>query len=132
MADNFNFTESGYSYESSNFDFGVGTPAATYTSFSFTETGYVGNYSFNFGSERAIYYILAGTSRNFTSIWADPTANIQTARMYVGTNGAGAALSVVDLEQKVLADAYDLTRGGAFEEELEREDIVDINVNIEV
>jgi len=74
--------------------------------------------------------ILAGTSKNFSSIWADPTANIETARMYIGSRGPGAAFSVVDLANGVLVDSYLIDKAGEHGEFLDSEDIVDINVSI--
>ena len=73
--------------------------------------------------------ILAGRSKNFTSVWADPNANIETAQMYVGSRGTGAALSVVDLAHNVLIDSYLIDKQGDLGEFLDSEDIIDINVN---
>ena len=75
------------------------------------------------------FKILAGTSRNFTSIWADPTANINTAKMYIGSVGSGAAFSVADLTTNTLSDSYLIDKKGDFNETLDSEDIIDINVN---
>lgn len=74
------------------------------------------------------YNILEGTSTNYQAIWADPTANINSAKMYVVTTGAGAAFSVVNLEDKTLADSYTITNPGLYEETLDSENIIDINV----
>lgn len=103
MSNNFNFTESGYTPDSYDFNFGV-APAVV------------------------IYNILSGTNRNFVAIWADSTANLNTAKVYIGTSGTNASFFVVDLENKVLYDSYSLTKVGVFNESLDREDIVDINV----
>lgn len=97
--------------------------------FDFTEAGYVYDSDFNFGFSVVTYKIIAGSAKNYTSIWADPTANIETAKMYVGTAGLGAAFSVIDLEHKVLIDSYTIDKEGQYDELLDSEDIVDINVN---
>jgi hypothetical protein len=99
------------------------------TNFNFTESGYVPNNDFNFGFSLKVYKILAGSSKNFTSVWADPNANIETANMYVGTAGPGAALSVIDIGHTTLIDSYKIDKEGTHGEPLDREEIVDINVN---
>jgi hypothetical protein len=76
------------------------------------------------------YNILSGTSSDYNSIWADANANINTGKFYVATTGSGAALSVVDLQLKTLADSYTLYNMGINKEFLNSEDIVDINVSI--
>jgi len=76
------------------------------------------------------YVILAGTSKNFTSVWADPTASINSGNLYVATNGAGASFSVVDLSRTVLTDSYLIDKKGGFDEVLERTDIIDINIGV--
>jgi len=99
--------------------------------FNFTETEYdPSNYNFNFGYTVPTLRILAGASKNFSSIWADPTANIETARMYIGSRGPGAAFSVVALANGVLVDSYTIDKEGEHGELLDSEDIVDINVSI--
>jgi hypothetical protein len=97
-----------------------------YNNFNFDTPGYIPSYNFNFGDARK--NILAGISSNFTSIWAEPDANIESSVMYVASAGTGAAFSVVDLSQQTLSDFYTITATGAAEEALEREDIEDINV----
>ena len=72
--------------------------------FNFIETNYVPSYDLNFGAYYTQLNILNGTRENFTSIWADTNANINTARVYIGTSGDGAALSIVDLNREVLVD----------------------------
>lgn len=99
------------------------------TNFNFTDANYIPSNNFQFGYSYTVYTILAGQSKNFTSIWADPDANINNAKMYVATTGSGAAFSVVDLEHKVLIDSYKIDHKGINEEFLDREDILDINVN---
>ena len=98
--------------------------------FNFTEHGYTpNNYNFNFSVGYITYNILPGTNKNFVAIWADPTANLDTAKVYVGTAGTDASFFVIDLENKVLYDSYTLTKVGGFGESLDQENIVDINVN---
>ena len=72
-----------------------------------------------------VYYIFPTQNKNFVAIWADPTSNLDIAKVYVGTTGS---FFVIDLENKVLYDSYDLTKVGGFNESLDREDLVDINV----
>ena len=97
--------------------------------FNFTESGYIPNsYDLDFNPGYSMYNILSGANKNFIAIWADPTANINTAKVYVGTTGTNASFFVIDLENKALYDSYNLTKVGGFNESLDREDIVDINV----
>ncbi len=92
--------------------------------FDFIESGYVpDSYDFDFTSESFVYNVLAGTSNNFTAIWADPTTSLSTGKMYIASP---AAFSVVD--STVLVDYYTTTHSGAGEEVLQREDIKDINI----
>lgn len=94
--------------------------------FNFTRSGYVTeNNDFHFGD--SYIAILAG-NRNFVAIWADPTANIASAKMYVASAGTGAAFSVVNLATQELFDSYTITDPGIDNETLDAEDIVDINV----
>lgn len=101
--------------------------------FDFIRTGYYAPQdpiSFDFGATTVtVFNVLAGASVNFTSVWADPNSGINNARLYVASNGSGAALSVVGLEHQVLLDSYSTTEDGINEEFLDSEDIVDINVN---
>ena len=76
-----------------------------------------------------IYYIFPGQNKEFIGVWADPTANLNTARVYVGTTGTSASFFVIDLENKVLCDLYSITEVGRFNELLDQEDIIDINVS---
>jgi hypothetical protein len=76
-----------------------------------------------------VYSILGGYSTNYLAVWADPTANIQSGSMYVSTTSSGAAFSVVNLEHNVLVDCYTTTLSGTYDEPLEDEDIIDINVS---
>jgi hypothetical protein len=103
MANNFNFTDSGYS------------PPIIY--------------SFNFGEDSplSIYTILQGGSNNFVSIWADADAGINDGKFYVSGSGNGAALCVVNLNTQVLSDFYTISHSGRFNDQLDNEDIEDIN-----
>ena len=97
--------------------------------FNFTESGYIPNsYNFDFNPGYFMYNILSGANKNFIAIWADPTANINTAKVYVGTTGTDSSFFVIDLENKVVCDSYNLIKVGGFNESLDREDIVDINM----
>lgn len=110
-------------------------PSNTNVQFNFTDFGYSApsstNVVFDFGvsDEEEAVAILAGTSRNFTSVWADTSASRNNAYMYVASAGSGAALSVVNLSLKSLSDSYSTSTQGDFGENLEREDIVDIVTN---
>ena len=75
------------------------------------------------------YGVLGGISTDYSSVWADPTANIQSGNVYVGTTGSGSAFSVVALEHNVLIDCYSTTLSGSWKESLEGEEIKDINVS---
>ena len=68
-----------------------------------------------------IFNILAGTSNYFTSIWA------YDGKMYVASSDA---FSVVNLAAGTLIDCYTQTDGGANNEPLIGNDIVDINANM--
>lgn len=96
--------------------------------FDFTEANYISSNDFSFDSY--LYRVLSGTSSNYTSIWADSTANINTGRFYVASAGIGAALSIIDLQSKILVDSYKIDVMGNNMEFLDSENIVDINVSI--
>jgi len=92
--------------------------------FDFDTPGYIpDSYNFNFGLDTYVYSVLAGTSNNFTAIWADPTANLSTGKIYIASP---AAFSIVN--NTVLFDYYTTTYSGAANEALTQEDIVDINI----
>jgi len=92
--------------------------------FNFTEGGYIpNNYNFNFYTPVITYDVLAGTSNNFTAIWADPTASLSTGKFYVASP---AVFSIVN--DTVLIDYYTTTHKGAANETLEQNDIKDINI----
>jgi len=67
-----------------------------------------------------IFNILDGTSNYFTSIWAYDN------KMYVASSNA---FSVVNLSTGALIDCYTQTDGGANNETLIGDDIVDVNAN---
>lgn len=75
------------------------------------------------------YNILSGINKNFTGIWADSTANINTGKVYASTSGDGASFFIIDLLNNVLYSTYTINNKGAFGESLDQENIVDINVN---
>lgn len=94
--------------------------------FNFTESGYTpDSYDFNFSPGYFMYNILSGVGDNFVAIWADPVANLDTAKVYVGSS---ISFFVIDLEKKALYDTYTLSKKGSFGESLDQENIVDINV----
>ena len=96
--------------------------------FNFTESGYIPSYDFDFGYTPptiTIYSILAGLSNYFTAIWADADASLSNNKMYVASGGA---FSVVDLSINQTVDRYTKTVAGGAQETLLAEDIVDINV----
>lgn len=102
------------------------------TNFNFTESGYVPSYNFNFGLDwvPSYFHILAGTSNNFTAIWADEDASMDNSKkMYVAS---ASAFSVVVLNDpdSVLFNYYTTTHSGAGNEALTQEDIKDINIVI--
>lgn len=105
------------------------TPPAS-PDFDFTEGGYTPpadslEADFDF-VPAGVYLILAGTSVNFTSIWAEPTADISTGRFQVASRGTGAALSIIIIDDKTLYDYYTTTVSGRAQEALESDKIVDL------
>lgn len=99
------------------------------TDFDFTEGGYVPSSSFNFGGGVFVYSVLKGVLNYFSSIWADPDAGLDTGKMYVASQGTGAAFSIVDLSLNTVVDYYTTTHIGAANEALIAEDIVDLNAD---
>ena len=99
--------------------------------FNFKYPGYSppGNLDIKFNFLKPGLKILAGTSQSFVAVWADPTANIMTDKLYVASSGPGAALSVVDLANERLIDSYLIDKAGNYGELLESEDVVDINIS---
>ena len=91
--------------------------------FNFIEAGYSppANLNFDFGASSVIVIdVLAGSNNNFTSVWADPTANINTAKLYVASNGTGAAFSIVSIQFAVelghmaVVPVFEFLRSGLF------------------
>ena len=74
-----------------------------------------------------IHNILSGGSLYYNSIWADPTANINSEKFYTATTGSGAAFSVVDLQNNIVVDSYTIDKKGGGNEFLSDEGIIDIN-----
>ena len=92
--------------------------------FNFTESGYIpDSYDFDFISPYLVFNVLAGTSNNFTAIWADVDASLSTGKVYIASS---ATFSIVN--NTVLVDYYTTTFSGATNEALIQEDIVDINI----
>lgn len=92
------------------------------TNFNFTESGYTPSYSFNFSPPPtppvsiSIYSVLAGASNNFTAIWADSDAGLETGSFYIAS---AAAFSAV--KDTVLINAF------TYPTALDQNDIIDIN-----
>lgn len=89
-------------------------------------------YVFNFGLDELPIergrYVLFGATNNFVAIWADPTASLTNGKMYASSSGPSASFNVVNLDTEALVDYYTTTHNGAFNESLDQEDVVDINV----
>lgn len=99
MANNFNFTESGYS---------PGSP-----------------YNFDFSPPAASYPIIKGTTNNFTSIWADANAGLSASKMYIGLSGY---FNVINLSDQTIYDWYSTSHTGRGNETLDGSGVVDVNV----
>ena len=70
---------------------------------------------------------LAGTSENFTSIWAEPDAGISSGRFQVASRGLGAALSIMNIDDNTLYDYYNTTTAsGRANEVLDSNKTVDL------
>lgn len=96
----------------------------SYNNFNFTESGYIpGDLDFNFGADPTpeidYYYVLKGTSNNFSSVW------VSNNKMYVSSSNT---LTVIDLLTNTLYDWYDQTQVGRSNESLDHDDVVDITV----
>ena len=100
-------------------------PDSNVANFNFIESEYVAPQAtaadFNFASVVRSYYILAGTSNHFTSVWA------YNGKMYVASSDA---FSVVNLSTGALIDCYTQNNGGANSEPLIGDNIIDINANM--
>lgn len=97
--------------------------------FNFTESGYTPTNDFEFDPPTTSYAILAGTSNEYVAVWADPKASINSGMFYAATTGSGAAFSAVSSDDNTLRDSYTIVEEGLWEETLEQEDVVDINVH---
>jgi len=88
--------------------------------FDFTESGYIPSlpYDFYFGELINYYYVLKGTSNNFSSVW------VMSNKMYVANDGA---LTTIDLSTNDLYDWYDQTHVGRAQESLTASGIIDVN-----
>lgn len=99
--------------------------SAPYTNFDFTEAGYTPGYDFNFGSVVEVYNILKSLTNNFTAVWADPSATLESGRFYVSSSSS---FSVVDADNPSIYDWYTQTHEGRGNEALDSNDSVDINI----
>jgi hypothetical protein len=79
---------------------------------------------FNFGAN--IHRLLEGVQTNFTAIWAESDASRNSGKVFIASNGIGAALSVVDMELKLLYDRYTSELKGRSDDLLSQEDLKDI------
>ena len=62
--------------------------------FDFTESGYTpDSYDFDFLPPFYTYSILAGASNNFTAIWADPDAGLSNGRLFIASPTAFSVVS---------------------------------------
>lgn len=98
--------------------------------FDFTEGGYTPpvdslDADFDF-TPVGVYTILAGTSIDFTSIWAEPDANLVTARFQVASRGTGAALSIINIPTNTVYDYYTTTVSGRAGEALDSNATLDL------
>jgi hypothetical protein len=97
--------------------------------FDFTESGYIPSYDFDFSPGAVVYNILKGTLNFFSAVWADSDASLTNGKMYVASQGSGAAFNIVDLSVNSVVDYYTTTHVGAANEALEAEDIVDLTAD---
>lgn len=102
-------------------------PSASSADFNFVDSGYQPiSTDFNFIMEViSKYYILAGATNNFSAIWADVDASLDTGKIYVASS---AAFSIIDLTQSKLVDWYTTSHKGACNEVLNSDDIVDLHI----
>ncbi len=62
--------------------------------FNFTESGYTPtSYDFNFYTAGVAYTVLAGTNNNFTAVWADLTTSLTTGKIYIASSAAFSILN---------------------------------------
>jgi len=84
------------------------------------------NIDFDFG--KSSYNILAGYSNNITAVWADSNTGKSFGRVYIASAGNGAALSILDLETRLLYDRCTTTIKGRANDVLKSDDIEDITI----
>jgi hypothetical protein len=77
----------------------------------------------------AVYRVLFGDSNIFTGIWADSNAGLNNGQMHALSWGPGTALSVLNLDSKILYDHYTQNNGGRAQETLTNTDTRDLNVD---
>ena len=145
MADNnFDFTSGGFTgpTQPSNYTFDFGGTAPYYSfeplviiiippptpvlfDFNFERTGYSlpALYDLLFGFFN--YYLLKGTSNNFTAIWADPRASISSGKMYASSSEA---FSIVNITNKTIYDYYTTTHSGIRNKALQSNDVIDLYI----
>lgn len=80
-------------------------------------------YNFFFGAGINTFSVLKGTSNNFVAIWADPTTELNSGKLYVGSQD-----TFMVVKDNVIDDWYTETRAGRGGEVLESDDVVDINI----
>lgn len=88
-------------------------------------TGLYRMYDFISGSTVGVYSILKSLTNNFTAVWADPSAGLESGRFYVSSSSS---FSVVDAEEPNVYDWYTQTHEGRGDEVLDSNDSVDISV----
>jgi hypothetical protein len=143
MADNnFDFTSDGYTTPTEPsyylFDFGGTAPYYSFEALPIPpEPPLPPVYNFNFTNPYSIpdeydflfgwltYYLLKGTSNNFTAIWADPRASITSGKMYVSSPEA---FSIVNITNKTIYDYYTTTHSGIRAEALQSNDVTDLYI----
>jgi hypothetical protein len=106
------------SSDDASFDFGMpvySPPAAN-------------NANFNFTAPFQRHAILAGFSDNISAIWADEDAGLDNGNLYIASAGAGAALSVINMNDQAVFDSYTKYNKGIADETLDAEDVEDLNV----
>jgi len=92
----------------------------------FTNGGYTPSSDLNFADLFPTYNLLAGTSNNFISIWAETNASRISGRMYVISQDSEVAFSIMDLKLKFLYDKYTTTMKGRSNETLVQDDPKDM------
>ena len=80
--------------------------------------------NFNFGAN--VYYLLEGQSNIMSAVWTDSNTSRTSGKVGITSIGVGAALSVLELELKILYDRYTSELKGRANELLEQEDPKDV------